>query len=57
MSEHLGLLGILSEAAEIAKTMGVSAGEAYRIQAERAAERAAECERPSNVIQFRPRGA
>ena len=60
MSQHLGILGFLSEANEIQQELGVSAKEAFQIQRERAAERLREYELSqveSNVIQFRPRGS
>jgi len=58
MSQHLGILGFLSEANEIQQELGVSSKEAFQIQRERAAERLREYELShveSNVIQFRPR--
>jgi hypothetical protein len=60
MSQHLGILGFLSEANEIQQELGVSAKEAFQIQRERAAERLREYELSqveSNVIQFRPRSS
>ena len=60
MSQHLGILGFLSEAYEIQQELGVSAKEAFLIQRERAAERLREYELSqveSNVIQFRLRGS
>jgi len=62
MSQHAGILGFLTEANEIMQELGVSSEEAFAIQRERAADRLREYELeraapPSNVIQFRPRGA
>jgi hypothetical protein len=58
LSEHLGLLGALSEATEIQQELGVGVEEAFRIQRQRADERMREYEasKADNVIQFRPRG-
>jgi hypothetical protein len=61
-NSYSGLLGAISEQSDIALELGVSFGEAQKIQEERAAERLREYEaakepEPSNVIQFRPRGA
>jgi hypothetical protein len=58
MSEHLGLLGFITEANEIREELGVSVDEAFRIQRERSDARLAALEpEPTNVIQFRPRCA
>ena len=61
MSEHPGLLGFISEAAEIREHLGISVDESFRIQRENAAERLRSSEEPaaekSNVIQFRPKGS
>ncbi len=59
MSQHLGILGVISEASEIKEELSVSAEEAFAIQRERAAERLKQYEAanepPTNVLQFRPR--
>ena len=58
MSEHPGLLGFISEAAEIREQLGVSVDESFRMQQERNAERQALQHKAvieSNVIPFRPR--
>jgi hypothetical protein len=54
VSSYPGLLGTISEAAEIHERTGCSVEEAYRIQRRLADERMEQP--PSNVIQFRPRG-
>ncbi len=56
MSGHAGLLGAITEAAEIQQTLGCSANEAFEIQRQLAAERMREFElatAESNVIPFR----
>jgi hypothetical protein len=57
-NRYAGLLGALSEQSDIAFELGISFGEAQKIQEERAAERLREYEaslepKPSNVIPFR----
>ena len=55
MSEHLGMLGFLSEANDIKEEMGVSFDEALKVQRDRADERQAQRQAAaeSNVIPFR----
>jgi hypothetical protein len=63
LGRYGGLLGFLSEAADIQKELGVSAEEAHTIQRERAAERESErlreatefalAQAESNVLPFR----
>lgn len=55
MTEHMGLLGFISEANEIKEQLGVTADEAFAIQRERSQTRMQlmEAEAESNVIPFR----
>lgn len=56
MGAHPGLLGAISEAAEIQQSLGCSADEAFEVQRQLAAERLREYElatAESNVIPFR----
>lgn len=55
MTEYTGLLAYVSEAADIQRELGIPADEAWKIQRERANERARllNAELPSNVIPFR----
>jgi hypothetical protein len=64
MSEHGGMLGAITEAAEIYREEGVTLAEAFRLQERRVHKRVLAHrrklakqppEQPSNVIQFRPR--
>jgi hypothetical protein len=54
-----GILGALSEAADLRRELGCTAEEAFKIQSERAQARLRELEAASepetNVLQFRPR--
>ena len=55
--EYLGILGALSEAADIQRELGCTAEESYKIQSDRSDERLqARIQPVSNVLQFRPRG-
>jgi hypothetical protein len=56
MTQPRGLLGFLHEAAEIQIELDCSFDRAMEVQRERAEQRAQES-MPTNVIQFRPRGA
>lgn len=59
MSEHLGILGALTETSELAEELGITFAEAAKVQRERSDERVREHEAlerakaESNVIPFR----